>query len=233
MIFFVLYNFILGFFCITLKYFYVLSVTKIFSISSVISNDSQVGELLTWITYHAIDVERKKLSDIVPYKISQKRLSIIQWVASFSPICYHKVILQDASTVFPEPILWCLWKPSLFINILKTFTLIQNFMKIQLQVIFQYCQNVHVHIETACYSWPAYKIGFSDVLMTFWPPSSHPLHLCSEVSPSFPSANPEWTFHSFEVCLQQLSSPEKVLVVDKGWFLSWQWLNVWSFSVNA
>lgn len=125
-------------------------------------------------------------------------MSIIQWVASFSPICYHKVILQDASTVFPEPILWCLWKPSLFINILKTFTLIQNFMKIQLQVIFQYCQNVHVHIETACYSWPAHKIRFSDVLiMTFWPPSSHPLQLCSEVFPVVSFCKPWMNFSQF------------------------------------
>lgn len=101
----------------------------------------------------------KEKSSVILYltKLAKKVLSIIQWVASFSPICYHKVILQDASTVFPEPFLWCLWKPSLFINILNTFTLIQNFMKIQLQVIFQYCQNVHVCIETACYSWPAYK----------------------------------------------------------------------------
>lgn len=66
-------------------------------------------------------------------KFSKQSLSIIQWAAVFPPICYHKVILQDAPAVsLSGTHFMVLMKTITLYNILKTFTLIQNFMKIQL-----------------------------------------------------------------------------------------------------
>lgn len=66
-------------------------------------------------------------------KFSKQGLSVIQWTASFSPIGYHKVLLQDAIAIslFGTHFM-VLMKTITLYKILKTFTLIQNFMKIQL-----------------------------------------------------------------------------------------------------
>lgn len=77
-------------------------------------------------------------------KFSKQSLSIIQWAASFSSVCYHKVILQDATAIsLSGTHFMVLMKTITHYNILKTFTLIQNFNEnpASLQVIFQYCLN--------------------------------------------------------------------------------------------
>lgn len=78
---------------------------------------------------------RKKKGAMILYlrKFSKQSLSVIQGTASFSPVCYHKVILQDATAVsLSRTHIMVLMKTITLYNILRTFTLIQNFIKIQL-----------------------------------------------------------------------------------------------------
>lgn len=66
-------------------------------------------------------------------KFSKQSLSIIQWTASFSPVCYHKLILRDATAISLSRTHFMVFMKTITLyNILKTFTLILNFMKIQL-----------------------------------------------------------------------------------------------------
>lgn len=66
-------------------------------------------------------------------KFSEQSLSIIQWAASFFPIHYHKVILQEATAVsLSGTHFMVLMKTITLYNTLKTFTLIQDLMKSQL-----------------------------------------------------------------------------------------------------
>lgn len=66
-------------------------------------------------------------------KFSKQNVSIIRWAASFSPICYYKVILKDAMAIsLSGTHFMVLMKTITLYNTLKTFILIQNFMKIQL-----------------------------------------------------------------------------------------------------
>lgn len=65
-------------------------------------------------------------------KFSEQSLSISQWAASFFPIHYHKVILQDATAIsLSGTHFMVLMKTITLYNTLKTFTLFQNLMKTQ------------------------------------------------------------------------------------------------------
>lgn len=117
LLFFSFSAFFLGSFCITFKYFFKILIEKIFCLNSAISNDSHVGEILAWIVaYHAIVVERKETQWYCTLENYPSSLSIIQWTTSFPQSAtiklYYRMLQQSVS---PEPILWCLWKPSLFI----------------------------------------------------------------------------------------------------------------------
>lgn len=75
---------------------------------------------------------------------SKQSLSIIQWAALFFPICYHKVILQDATAIsLSRTHFTGLMKTITLYNILETFTTHSELHEnpASLQVIFQYCLN--------------------------------------------------------------------------------------------
>lgn len=65
-------------------------------------------------------------------KFSKQSVSIIEWAASFSPICYYKVILQDATAISLFGTHFMVLMKTITLYNTLTFTLIQNFMKIQL-----------------------------------------------------------------------------------------------------
>lgn len=84
-----------------------------------------------------VEIEKKKkkkeLSDLVPQKILQAEFVNYSETASFPPICYREVILQDAIAVsLSRTHVMTLMKNITHDNIRKTLTLtlIQIFMKI-------------------------------------------------------------------------------------------------------
>lgn len=172
-------------------------------------------------------------------KFSKQSLSITQWAASFSPICYHNVILQDATAIsLSQTHFMVLMKNITLYNILKTFTLIQNFMKnpTSLQVIFQYCQFsiVHVCVEITRYSvssqfptlwrWAMTQELLASLLSSFW------IVLWNFPLSFLPMGHPECTFTVLRFAFNNFYSLEKCLLSIKTshWALSWQRFNVWS-----
>lgn len=115
-------------------------------------------------------------------------------------------------SVFPEPILWCLWKPSLFIISYNTYTHSNSFHDnpASLQVVFKYCLNCScLYRNNAILFWLTYYTLWwwamteellASVLSSLWV-------VLWSLSSFFPTGDPEHTFHSFEVCLQQLLFP--------------------------
>lgn len=146
-------------------------------------------------------------------KFSKQSLSIIQWAASFSSVCYHKVILQDATALsLSGTHFMVLMKTITCYNTLKTFTLIQNFNEnpASLQVISQYCLNCSCPCRNSVILHQLTNSNFLMVsnnegalvslLSSFW--------IVLSCFPSFfPPGDPGHTVHSFEVSLQQLLFP--------------------------
>lgn len=215
--FFFSFHFVLGSFCITLKYFFKLWIRKTFHNRSAISNGSQMGESPAWIIEPIRPLYRKKKRDpIILYLriFSKQSLSIIQWAALFFPICYHKVILQDATAIsLSRTHFTGLMKTITLYNILETFTTHSKLHEnpASLQVIFQYCLNgsdagreskwLLAGSQTQTFwRWVMTKELLLSLFSSFW------IVLCN--FPSFlPTGDPERTGHSFAVCLQQLLFP--------------------------
>lgn len=125
---------VLGSFCITLKYFSKLLVIKL-SISSLPLQWRPCWRVTSLKNIaHAIGIERKKRNSMILYlrKFSKQSLSVLSGLLHF-PQSATIVILQDntAISLFRTHFV-VLMKTITLDNSLKTFTLIQNFMKIQL-----------------------------------------------------------------------------------------------------
>lgn len=107
-------------------------------------------------------------------------------------------------------------------------------MKIQLQVIFQYCLNCPCLCRKSMLFFVSSRIQIlwgEQWLRSFWVPFSHPAELCSEISPVFIAmGHPERPFMVLRFAFNIFYSLKKCLLLMKAshWVLSWQYFNTWA-----